>query len=201
VSWLLVYSALAAGPLLLVTIVVIVNALWAPVLARYWPPPGAARPRVSALVPARNEADGIAGCVRALLAQDYPALEILVWDDGSTDATGAIVAGLAAGDRRLRLLTGPPPPPGWFGKHHACWQAAGRATGDWLLFVDADTRLAPAAVSRLVAAGGATGADLVTALPRQRVVTPGERLVVPLVYASIICLLPLPLVPRRRGRT
>jgi chlorobactene glucosyltransferase len=180
---------------LAISVNLLVNILTAPRLAGYRG--GSRQPRVSVLTPARNEASVIESSVAALLAQRYPDLEVLVLDDASTDATAAIVARLAGTDPRLRLLTGQPLPAGWLGKHFACQQLADAASGEILLFIDADTTLCPDAVTCLVAALDTAQADLVTALPRQLVGSWGERLVVPLVYASIWLLLPLPLVPRR----
>ena len=109
-------------------------------------------PRVSVLVPARNEETNIGPCVRSLLAQEYPALEVVVLNDNSTDRTGAILAELAADDVRLRVLSGQPLPEGWLGKHWACHQLGQAATGDLLLFTDADTRHGPHSVRSGVAA-------------------------------------------------
>jgi cellulose synthase/poly-beta-1,6-N-acetylglucosamine synthase-like glycosyltransferase len=102
--------------------------------ARLLPDP----PLVSVIVPARNEAPHIAACVTSLLAQDYQNLEVIVVDDGSTDDTGALVAELAKGDRRLTLVQGEPLPEHWMGKAHACYQGYAHAKGKWLLFTDAN---------------------------------------------------------------
>ena len=80
-------------------------------------------PLVSILIPARNEERVIARCVHAALTQHYPHLEVLVVDDGSTDATATILAQLAP-HPRLRLLKGRPLPPGWAGKPNVCHQLA-----------------------------------------------------------------------------
>src|SRR5262249_42625775 len=97
-------------------------------------------PRISVLIPARDEAANISGCLESLLRQDYPNCEILVLDDQSEDDTGAIVRALAKRDvhGRLRLLSGAPLPKGWLGKCHACAELAAAATGEYLLFTDAD---------------------------------------------------------------
>ncbi len=101
---------------------------------------------VSVCIPARNEAAVIADCVRDVLAQDHPGLlELILVDDGSDDGTGDIAR--SAGDDRLRVIRGEGPPPGWIGKSAAVWRAQQEARGDWLLFVDADVRLHPAALS------------------------------------------------------
>jgi chlorobactene glucosyltransferase len=147
---------------------------------------------VSALVPARDEAATIEACVRALLVE--PVREVLVYDDGSTDATAAILHRLAEEDPRLRVLQGGPLPAGWVGKPHACHRLAEAASGDVLLFVDADTRVLPGAVRALLA----DDADLVTALPGQIVGSLGEALVVPLLHLTYLSWLPLALIRHTR---
>ena len=154
------------------------------------------QPPVSLLVPARNEAAHISACVRALLAQDYPRFEVLVLDDHSTDGTGAQLAALAQTDPRLQVLSGTPLPPGWLGKHWACHQLARAAQHDYLLLVDADTRLAPGALRAAMAAQAEAGAGLVSVVPRQVMGTWGERLLVPLLPWSLFCFLPVPLAHR-----
>lgn len=155
-------------------------------------------PLVSVLVPARNEAATIERCVRTLLAQDYPNLEILVLDDGSTDGTCEIVERLRREDPagRLRLLRGKDLPAGWMGKCHACQQLADASRGDYLLFVDADTEHAPQAVGAAVGAVEELGAAFITAQPRQVAVTLGERLFQPLLTYDVLTLLPVALVGR-----
>jgi len=110
--------------------------------------PSPAVPRLSFCVPARNEVDNIGACVRAALASDHPDVEVVVVDDGSTDGTAEAAHAAAAGDPRLRVLVGTPPPTGWAGKPWACTRAAAEATGAHLLFVDADVVVAPTAARR-----------------------------------------------------
>jgi chlorobactene glucosyltransferase len=156
------------------------------------------RPLVSILVPARNEANNIGQCVYSLLAQSYPDFEMLVLDDHSTDETWQILTRLAAEDSRLHLVKGQPLPDNWLGKHWACHQLARQASGQLLLFTDADTRHHPDALEAAVAALQAEQADLLTALPRQEVISWGERLVVPLIPWSICAFVPLTLAYRLR---
>ena len=157
------------------------------------------RPRVSVLVPARNEEANIGACVRSLLAQDYDDFEVVVLDDRSTDRTAAILAGLleegaardAAGRPRLRVIEGQELPPGWLGKHWACHQLAASADGELLLFTDADTYHGPRSLRHGVGAMQAAGADMLTAFPHEIVVTWAEKLVVPVFPFSIFSFLPL----------
>lgn len=103
-------------------------------------------PRVSVVIAARNEARNIKEALQSVLNQDYPRLEIIVADDRSTDDTGTILDRMAERDARLRPLHIKELPPGWLGKNHALDFAARRATGDLLLFTDADIVMHPAAV-------------------------------------------------------
>ena len=92
---------------------------------------------VSVIIPARNEEHTIGQAVLSLASQPEVS-EIVVVDDQSTDDTAPVLEALAAEVPKLRALEGGPLPEGWVGKNHAAWQGAQRATGDWLLFTDAD---------------------------------------------------------------
>jgi hypothetical protein len=153
---------------------------------------------VSILIPARDEAPRIAATVAAALAAADGPVEVIVGDDHSADGTGAIVAGIAARDPRVRALAVPPLPPGWTGKVHACHRLGEAAQGEHLLFLDADVRLAPGAVGRLVAYAQARGLALVSAVPRQEMGTWGERLTVPMIGFLLVGYLPVPMMRRRR---
>lgn len=123
-------------------------------------------PELLVIVPARDEAGQIEGCLRALLSSRYGRLAVRLVDDGSSDGTGAIARVIAASDARLEVIDAPPLPPGWLGKSHALWHATRGAGAEWLLFIDADVRVAPEAIARAVAAGVRGQADLVTVMPR-----------------------------------
>jgi chlorobactene glucosyltransferase len=155
-------------------------------------------PRVSVLLPAREEAANVGPCVRSLLAQDYPDYEVLVLDDNSGDGTLQVLTSLAQEDERVQVLRGEPLPAGWLGKNWACHQLAQAADGELLLFVDADTRHESQAVTHAVAALQAEGADLISVFPRQEVVSWAERLVVPIMQWSLSSFLPLGLAYRLR---
>jgi len=122
-------------------------------------------PRLSVVVPARDEGATIARAVGSLLEQDYPEIEVIVVDDRSSDATGEVLRELAAKDRRLLVLHVDELPAGWLGKNHALWLGAARAGGEWLLFTDADVVFAPGALGRAVAYAVAEGLDHLTLAP------------------------------------
>jgi len=157
-----------------------------------------ALPRVSVLVPARDEERTIGRCVESLLAQEYPDFEVLVLDDESTDTTAAVVAALARRSDRLRLIRGRPLPAGWLGKVWACHQLSEEADGELLLFTDADTWHHPRAVRDAVAELLSERADLVTGLPRQENETVAERVVVPVIAWATLAVMPLWLAQRVR---
>ncbi len=146
--------------------------------------------RVSVLVPARNEADRIAGCVRSVLAAEWDDLELLVLDDDSGDDTADVVRRTAASDPRVRVLTGRPRPDGWLGKPWVCAQLAEAADGEVLLFVDADVVLMPHAIAATVALID-DGLDLACPYPRQIAEGAIARLVQPLLQWSWLTFLPL----------
>lgn len=149
-------SVLAGGVLGVLTLLWLLLIAGVGAWGRRWrlDPEGAPRgraPRVSICVPARNEEGRIGGCVEALLAQDYPDLEIVVIDDRSEDDTSREALSASKDDPRFLLISGTDPRPGWAGKPWACTRAAGESTGELLLFVDADVRLAPWATRAAVA--------------------------------------------------
>ncbi len=155
---------------------------------------------VSVLVPARNEALNIERCVRSLLRQQYAPFEILVLDDGSTDATAELLRQLLMeSGGKLRVVQGEPLPEGWHGKAWACSQLGHQAKGELLLFTDADTWHEPDALGRTVGAMEASGADMLSLMPRQELVSFWEKLVVPLIHVILMCYLPLRLVRTSRN--
>ncbi|MGE5377788.1 MAG: glycosyltransferase [Bacteroidota bacterium] len=148
-------------------------------------------PFVSILVPARNEALNIETCVRSLLAQDYPAFEVMVLDDGSTDETLSLLEGIQKENPKLDILSGTRLPGGWLGKHWACHQLSQAAAGELLLFTDADTRHEPYALRDSVSAFLENEVDLLTAFPHEQVVTWGERLTVPILGFAMFSFVPV----------
>jgi chlorobactene glucosyltransferase len=148
-------------------------------------------PCISILIPARNEEEDIVPCLESLRKQDYPAYEILVLDDNSTDRTAERVAGFAAKDPRVKLIKGKPLPQGWAGKPHACHQLAAQAKGSWLLFTDADTVHAPTMLSSAMAYAHEHRLSLISGLPLQKTVSFSQRVAVPAMYFIILCCMPL----------
>lgn len=147
-------------------------------------------PRVSLLVPARDEAGKIGTTVQSLLAQDYPDFEVLLLDDQSQDGTAEVARQAAGDDKRLHILSGQPLPPGWLGKNWACQQLAEQASGEVLVFTDADVRWQPGALAGLLAILARQQAGMLTVWPTQAVASWSERLVVPMMTFVILAYLP-----------
>lgn len=155
-------------------------------------------PKVSVLVPARNEEKNIRRCIQSLLAQDYPAFEVFVLDDQSSDSTLAILEQMARTQPRLKVLVGSSPPAGRLGKNWACVQLAQEAQGDLLFFTDADTFHQPQTLRASVTALIGEQADMLTGFPHQELGTWGERLLVPFFSWAFLCFTPLWLAYRLR---
>lgn len=182
--WVLFFVSLA--PLVLV----IINAIAWPRVGRG----GSLRDgTVSILIPARNEAEHIGAAVAAALAQGAVVAEVLVYDDHSTDGTAERARAAAGGDPRLRVLAPEPLPPGWCGKPFACARLAAAARGEWLLFLDADTRPQPEAAARLVAEAERRGCTLLSAWPGLELRGFWERALLPLLNHVVFTLFPAPL--------
>jgi hypothetical protein len=147
------------------------------------------RPCVSVLIPARNEAANIGDAVGCVLASTGVDVEMCVLDDGSTDDTAAILAGI--GDPRLRVFQGGVLPPGWSGKQHACARLAAHATHDLMVFVDADVRLAPDALARMAGFMQRNDVGLASGFPRQVTGSWAEMLLLPLIHLLLLGYLPM----------
>jgi glycosyltransferase involved in cell wall biosynthesis len=138
-------------------------------------------PRVSIIVPARNEEDDIEQSLTRLLELDYDNYEVIAVNDRSTDGTGAIMermAGLAIAHGRLRVIHHQELPAGWLGKTHAMWTATNEAQGDWLLFTDADVQFKPDSLRRALAYAEAEKADHVVLFPQMIMKRPGEYMMI-----------------------
>jgi chlorobactene glucosyltransferase len=164
-------------------------------------PDGAeATPLVSVIVPARNEEANIGPCVRAILAQDETRLEVIVLDDGSTDATRERAREAGAGDARVRISPGEPRDEGWFGKTWALHCAQKQATAPLLLFVDADVRLAPACVRLALARLEREQLDMLSLMGSLTVESFWEGVVQPILGYVIVAFFPLDRVNSARSR-
>ncbi len=174
------------------TAVAFYNLITKPVL-RYRPR-SENKPLVSVLIPARNEEKIIERMLYTIMQQTYRNIEIIVLDDQSEDRTGKIAEYVAHIEPRLRVLTGKKLPDGWTGKNWACHQLSRDARGELLLFIDADVKLAPEAISCAVAQMNEKQSSMLSVFPTQIMQSFGERLVVPLMNWLLLSFLPLRLV-------
>jgi glycosyltransferase involved in cell wall biosynthesis len=170
--------------------------------------PSDGEPRVSVIVPARNEEEHVRETLTRLLALQYSNYEIIAVNDRSTDRTGPIMDEVSCGvdtpvrvpvvparhaeadksvrPTRLKVIHISELPPGWLGKTHAMWTAGLQATGDWLLFTDADVLFKPDALRRAIAYAEAERADHVVLFPRMIMKRPGERMMIAFFQALFV---------------
>ncbi len=136
--------------------------------------------KVTVIVPARNEEQDLAAALESILRQTEVTLEVLVVDDHSTVRTGVIADAAARADPRVQVIHHPPLPPGWLGKSNAMHQAVARASGEYLLFTDADILYQPACLAIALAEMEQHQLDFLSLFPLLRcgslwenVLTPG----------------------------
>jgi len=122
-------------------------------------------PRLSIVVPARDEESGLDNSLGSVLAQDYPALEVVLVDDRSSDGTGQVMDQAAIGRENVRVVHIEELPEGWLGKNHAVYLGAALADGEWLLFTDADVRFRRDTVRRAIAYAEGHDLDHLTLVP------------------------------------
>lgn len=148
-------------------------------------------PRVSVLIPARNEETNVGACIKGFLSQNYNNFKIYVLDDQSTDRTGAIIEKFGEQHPEVQAIHGKPLPAGWNGKNWACYQLSQHADGEILIFTDADNRPAPDAIANTVAYMQKLELGFFSAFPEKVTVTLGEKLVVPVIDMFVYAGLPL----------
>lgn len=172
-------------------VVVLINYLARPILPHR---PTQSPDKVSILIPARNEAHIIGRLLKSIRNQSYSNVEVIVYNDCSTDSTAEIVGDYVRQDSRFALVHGEELPPGWLGKNYACHKLAQRACGKYFLFLDADVEVSPWLVGNALAYMQRHGVNLLSMFPNQVMESLGERLVVPSMNWILLSLLPLPLV-------
>ncbi|MDZ7359043.1 MAG: glycosyltransferase [candidate division KSB1 bacterium] len=180
---------IALGILFLILSTTFFNFFTAPRIARA--PKLKATPKVSILIPARNEEKNIGNCLEGLVKQDYPNFEIIVLNDHSEDKTLQVIQEHQKRDDRIQFINGKDLPDGWLGKNWACHQLSQVATGDIFIFTDADNRHTPIAVKNTVAHIQNLKLGLISAFPQQWTVTLAEKMIVPIMDIFVYGTLPL----------
>jgi glycosyltransferase involved in cell wall biosynthesis len=153
------------------------------------PASSSGNPRVSIIVPACNEEADTAQSLTQLLQLDYANYEVIAVNDRSTDRTGEIIDSVAAATSTrgiLQVVHIDKLPTGWLGKPHAMWTAANQATGDWLLFTDADVLFKRDSVRRALAYAEAERADHLVLFPQIIMKEPGERMMIAFFQALFV---------------
>ncbi|MFT4679504.1 MAG: glycosyltransferase involved in cell wall biosynthesis [Flavobacteriales bacterium] len=149
---------------------------------------------ISVLIPARNEEHNIGDLLKQLDDYSSALLEIIVYDDSSTDSTAAIVNGFVQDNSKFKLLRGVALPEGWLGKNHACHQLSQKAQGDVLLFLDADVKIRDGAIPKAILHLQTHELHLLSIFPKQIFSSFGEKVTVPIMNWILLSLLPIVLV-------
>ena len=123
-------------------------------------------PKVAIILPARNEEEFLPKCLATLIDQDYSNYEIIVIDDSSEDLTPKIISKYAKQNSKIIPVSARPKPDGWMGKNWACMEGYQKATGELLLFTDADTKHAKNVISLAVSHLLTFNLDALTAMPK-----------------------------------
>lgn len=148
--------------------------------------PNSQLPRISVIVPVRNEEGKVARCLESLAKQDYPDFEIVVIDDHSTDSSGRIIAEIAARYPKITVIEGRESRPGWLGKCNALDHGTPHAKGEWLVFSDADTYHHPNSLRDAVGAAITYQVDMISFMPVQELYSFTERIVMPTLLGSFL---------------
>jgi chlorobactene glucosyltransferase len=175
--------------LLILIFNVLINILWGPYLKKikinlqsY--------PKVSILIPARNEENNIKKVIESSLKQNYPRFEVIVLDDNSTDKTYEIAKCYEAINSNFKIIKGDKLPDGWLGKNWACYQLANNASGEILIFTDADNFFENDAVIKTVSIINQYDLDMFSVFPQQITATFWEKLIIPIIdliiYSGLI---------------
>ena len=138
-------------------------------------------PKVSIILPARNEEDFISKCLDSLIDQDYKNYEIVVIDDSSEDATWKIISEYAKKQSKIIPVSARPKPEGWMGKNWACMEGYRKATGELLLFTDADTNHSKNVISFSVAHLISFNLDALSAIPKMLTLDFWTRITLPMI--------------------
>ncbi|AGA25421.1 glycosyltransferase [Singulisphaera acidiphila] len=169
---------------------IVVGVQFAAALRRIsWNPPGEGsihEAKLSVILPARNEEEDIASAVQSVLNQVGVDIEVVVVNDHSSDRTGAIVDSLATTDTRLKIMHNPALPPGWLGKSNAMQQAAALASGDYLVFTDADVLHDPRSMATALAEMERSRLDFFSLFPRIHCLSVWENVLAPVFVGGMV---------------
>lgn len=169
-------------------LVALANVLFSPVLKKQ---KQQGEPLVSVLIPARNEEHNIGNILSDLQKQSYQNIEVIVFNDQSTDRTKEIIEFCSQADNRFKVTDSDGLPEGWLGKSNACYQLATKAKGEYFLFLDADVRMKSDLIESSLAQMQNHGLKLLSIFPKQEMITIAEKITVPVMNSILLSLLPM----------
>lgn len=157
--------------------------------------------KLSVLIPARNEAHNLPRLLKEISQQNYPKFEIIVYNDQSEDDTASVLEEAQKQYQNLKVIHAEGLPEGWAGKNHACYQLAQNASGDYLLFLDADVKVQGNLFMNAVSRMKKDDLKLLSIFPQQEMCTLGEKITVPIMNWILLSLLPLVLVQKSKRKS
>jgi glycosyltransferase involved in cell wall biosynthesis len=169
-------------------LVALSNVLFSPVLKKQRQQ---GEPLVSVLIPARNEEGNIGNILKDLQKQSYRNIEVIIFNDQSIDQTKEIAESFSKTDKRFTIFDSEGLPEGWLGKSNACHQLSQKASGEYLLFLDADVRVKSGLIESTLAQMQNHYLKLLSIFPKQEMVTIAEKITVPVMNSILISLLPM----------
>ncbi len=178
-----IYTAI----LIIFTILTVLNLAFLPRLKEASP----SNAFVSLLIPMRNEERNVESLIQNLKRLTHQSLEIIILDDGSTDQTSELLKKSIGNDSFFKVIVGKPLPEGWVGKVHACHQLSQEAEGEYLFFLDADVRIAPDTIEKVLAKIERHRSGFVTGFPQFPVKPLLGKLLVPFQHFLVFFHLPL----------
>ncbi|WP_299737680.1 glycosyltransferase family 2 protein [uncultured Rossellomorea sp.] len=168
-------------------LVTFINLLFLPKLSRKL----SSNELVSVLVPMRNEERNVEGLIESIKKIAHSPVEFIILDDGSTDRTPELLFQLTKGDSRFKIINGKPLPKGWVGKVHACKELGQHARGTYYLFLDADVRVSPSIIEKVLFQMNQYNAGLVTGFPQFPIPTLLSKMLVPFQHFLVYFHLPI----------
>ncbi|NLO04059.1 MAG: glycosyltransferase [Bacteroidales bacterium] len=149
------------------------------------------KPLVSVLIPARNEEYNIPYILDDIINQDYTNIEVIIFNDLSTDKTAQLISHYTKTDNRVKLINSEGLPEGWTGKNYGCYRLSQKASGNYLLFLDADVRVGTGLIESALAQIQKHQLKLLSIFPKQEMLTLGEKITVPIMNTILLSLLPM----------
>ncbi|HRE42140.1 MAG TPA: glycosyltransferase family 2 protein [Ignavibacteria bacterium] len=154
--------------------------------------------KISVLIPVRNEENNILKCLNSVLNQEGVEFELIILNDNSTDNTANILKNIS--NQKVKIIHGKKLEQGWIGKNYACHQLWENSTGDYLLFIDADTEMKSGGLRSVMDFIQKEKPDLLSLMPEEETKTFWEKIIIPMLHFTFMNFLPIALVEKTKSK-